>query len=248
MVKQRLDQALVELGLASTRSQAQGLIMAGQCLVDGRRADKSGFLVKADQEVALKNAGPKYVSRGALKLLHGLEHFELSPLGLNVVDIGASTGGFTEVLLEKGALNVWAVDVGHGQLAWKLRQDERVSVLEKTNARYLSKEQIGNRVDAVVCDASFISLKKVLPAALSMTGDCAWCCALIKPQFEAGRSQVGKGGVVRDDEVRQSVCTEIAAWFSSLKCWQVLGVTQSPILGPSGNAEFLIAARKSTIC
>lgn len=245
MAKQRLDALLVERGLAETRSKAQALIMAGEVRVDGVRCDKPGTAIKSEQEIDLKYDGPRWVSRGAHKLLHGLAHFGIDTTGMTAIDVGASTGGFTEVLLKAGAERVFAVDVGHGQLAWSLRQDPRVVVLEKTNARYLTTAEITQPVDIVVCDASFISLEKVLPAALSLTAPEAWCCALIKPQFQAGRGEVGKGGVVRDQAIHERVCAAMEAWFDSQPGWRVAGITSSPIRGPSGNIEFLIGARKS---
>jgi 23S rRNA (cytidine1920-2'-O)/16S rRNA (cytidine1409-2'-O)-methyltransferase len=180
-----------------------------------------------------------------VKLAHALEHFGLSPKGLVCLDVGASTGGFTDVLLTKGAERVHAVDVGHGQLAWKLRSDPRVVVHEKTNARFLAAEQIGEPIGALVCDASFIGLATLLPAPLALCGDGAWAVALIKPQFEVGPGAVGKGGVVREAAQHRAVVARIEAWFSSLPGWTVLGTTESPITGPEGNREFLIAARTS---
>ena len=235
---------MVDRGLVESRAKAQALIMAGEVEVGGRKADKPGMPVADDKEIKLKHTGPRWVSRGAVKLLHGIEHFKLDPKGVIAIDVGASTGGFTEVLLKMGAARVFAVDVGHGQLAWSLRQDERVVVLEKTNARYLNGEQITELADLIVCDASFISLKKVLPAALALSRRGAYCCALIKPQFEAGKSDVGKGGVVRDVAVHERVCADIRGWFDGLADWQTIGITPSPILGPSGNREFLIGAQK----
>jgi 23S rRNA (cytidine1920-2'-O)/16S rRNA (cytidine1409-2'-O)-methyltransferase len=186
------------------------------------------------------------VSRGALKLVHALDQFAIDATGAAALDIGAATGGFTEVLLRRGARRVYAVDVGHGQLAWSLRTDPRVSVLERTNARQLSREQVAEPIDLVVCDASFISLRLVLPPALALTAPGARCVALIKPQFEAGRAAVGKGGVVRDPAVHEAVLAEIAAWLGGLVGWRVLGTTPSPLLGPAGNREFLIAAGRAT--
>jgi 23S rRNA (cytidine1920-2'-O)/16S rRNA (cytidine1409-2'-O)-methyltransferase len=182
-----------------------------------------------------------WVSRGGLKLDHALAHFGLSPAGLVCLDVGASTGGFTDVLLHHGAVRVHAVDVGHGQLAWKLRNDPRVVVLEKTNARRLDASQVAEPIGALVCDASFIGLRTVLPAPLALCAPGAWAVALIKPQFEVGPA-VAKGGVVRDADVHRAVCAEIVAWWGALPGWRVLGVEPSPILGPEGNREFLLAA------
>ena len=185
-----------------------------------------------------------WVSRGGLKLAHGLDHFGLSPEGRVCLDVGASTGGFTDVLLSHGAIRVHAVDVGHGQLAWKLRTDPRVVVHERTNARHLTAEAIGEPIQALVCDASFIGLATLLPAPLALCVPGAWAIALIKPQFEAGPGQVGRNGVVRDPAVHAEVCDRIVAWWRGLPGWEVLGVAESPITGPEGNHEFLIGARR----
>lgn len=247
MAKRRADQLLVERGLVETRSRAQAFIMAG-LVYAGPHGDKpvkkAGDQLPEDMALTLKGQDHPWVSRGGLKLAHALEHFPLSTEGKIAVDVGASTGGFTDVLLQNGAARVYAVDVGHGQLAWKIRSDERVVVLEKTNARHLSKEHIPEAPDIIVCDASFISLKTVLAPALEMAKPGAWAVALIKPQFEAGRADVGPKGVVRDPAVHERVCQEIHTWFSALPGWTILGLVPSPITGPEGNKEFLIAARK----
>lgn len=245
MAKQRLDQLLVDRGLAPSRTKAQALIMAGDVFVAGQRADKPGTQIGEDADVSLKDTGPQWVSRGAFKLLHGIDHFALDCSDKIAIDVGASTGGFTEVLLKHGAARVYAVDVGHGQLDWKLRQDDRVVVLERLNARYLSTDHVPEPVELVVCDASFISLTKVLPPALDRVRPGGRLCALIKPQFEAGRDQVGRGGVVRDEAVHQEVCQRIAAWLDAQPGWSSEGITPSPILGPKGNREFLIAGLRS---
>ncbi len=242
--KQRVDQLLVERGLVESRSRAQSMIMAGLVYSDTRRIDKPGQTLPEDAALELKGQDHPWVSRGGLKLVKGLEAFDIDPAGLTALDVGASTGGFTDVLLTKGAEKVFAVDVGHGQLAWKLRQDPRVVVLERCNARHLTREQITEPVDMVVCDASFIGLRTVLPAALSLTRTGACLLALIKPQFEVGKALVGKGGVVRDPELHQRVCDEIREWVETLPEWSVIGLTESPIKGPEGNVEFLIAARR----
>jgi len=184
------------------------------------------------------------VSRGGLKLVQALDHFALDPAGLVALDIGASTGGFTDVLLARGAARVHAVDVGRGQLAWKLRQDPRVVVHEGVNARYLSRAEISEPIDLVTCDASFIGLETVLPASLALAAEHAALVALIKPQFEAGPKEVGKGGVVRDPAVHRAVCERIAVWLGAQPGWRVVGITESPITGPAGNREFLIYARR----
>jgi 23S rRNA (cytidine1920-2'-O)/16S rRNA (cytidine1409-2'-O)-methyltransferase len=208
-----------------------------------RRIEKAGDLLAADTPLDLRGQDHPWVSRGGLKLDHGLEVFGLSPEGRHCLDVGASTGGFTDVLLTHGAARVTAVDVGHGQLAWKLRTDPRVTVLEKTNARHLTREQIGAPIGALVCDASFIGLATLLPAPLRLCAAGAWAVALIKPQFEAGPELVGSRGVVRDPAVHQAVCDKIVAWWSARPGWSVIGVEPSPITGPEGNREFLIAAR-----
>lgn len=244
--KQRVDQLLVERGLVESRSRAQAVIMAGLVYSDTRRIDKPGQTLREDAALELKGQDHPWVSRGGLKLAKGLEAFEVDPTGLTALDVGASTGGFTDVLLAKGAAKVFAVDVGHGQLAWKLRQDPKVVVLERCNARHLTGDQITEPVDLVVCDASFIGLRTVLQAPLALTRPGARLLALIKPQFEVGRALVGKGGVVRDPELHQKVCDEIRDWLESLPGWSVMGVTESPIKGPEGNTEFLIAGQRST--
>ncbi len=242
--KQRLDQVLVERGLADSRTKAQALILAGRVFAGEKRLDKPGQGVAADLALEVRWASSPYVSRGGLKLAHGLDHFGIDPKGMVAIDVGASTGGFTDVLLQREASKVYAVDVGHGQLDWRLRNHPRVVVLERTNARYLNRDLIPEPVDLVVCDASFISLKVVLPAALELTGPSAWLLALIKPQFEVGKGRVGKGGVVRDPALHTRVCADIARWLAEAQGWRVLGTTESPITGPKGNREFLIAARR----
>ncbi|MET1028575.1 MAG: TlyA family RNA methyltransferase [Dongiaceae bacterium] len=245
MSKERVDKLLVDRGLVESRAKAQALIMAGLVYAGTQRIDKSGQLIAGDAALTVKGQDHPWVSRGGQKLAHALEHFNLDPAGLVAADIGASTGGFTDVLLSKNVAKVYAVDVGHGQLAWKLRTEPRVVVLEKTNARNLDRIQIPDALDLVVCDASFIGLQTVLPAALGLTKPAALAVALIKPQFEVGPGQVGKGGVVRDPALHQAVIDRITAWFGALPGWSVIGVTESPILGPEGNKEFLIAARRS---
>ncbi|MBI3452808.1 MAG: TlyA family RNA methyltransferase [Rhodospirillales bacterium] len=241
--RQRLDTALVERGLAESRARAQALILAGVVFSGDKRLDKAGAPVAADIPLEVRGADHPWVSRGGLKLAHALDHFVIDPRGLVVLDIGASTGGFTDVALTCGAVRVYAVDVGHGQLAWKLRNDSRVTVLEKTNARHLTAAAVPETVDLVVCDASFIGLETILPAPLALTKPGARLVALIKPQFEVGKGRVGKGGVVRDPALHREVGERIAAWLPQMG-WTVLGLTESPVLGPEGNKEFLIAARK----
>lgn len=244
MSKLRLDQLLVERGLVESRTRAQAMIMAGHVYSDTKRLDKAGQQVKTDIPIDIKGQDHPWVSRGGLKLEKGLKHFGVDVAGKTCIDVGASTGGFTDVLLAGGAAKVYAVDVGHGQLAWKLRGDERVVVMEKTNARHLTAEQIPDPIDMVVCDASFIGLETVLPAALNLTAPGAHLIALIKPQFEVGKGRVGKGGVVRDPDLHKEVCERIEAWLGALDGWTVLGVTESPIKGPEGNIEFLICGKR----
>lgn len=241
-MKQRADVMLVERGLAESRARAQALILAGKVFTGERRVAKAGDLLPDDVPLAVRGQDHPWVSRGGLKLDHALQHFSLSPAGRVCLDVGASTGGFTDVLLTRGATRVHAVDVGHGQLAWKLRTDPRVVVHEKTNARYLTAEAIGEPVGVLVCDASFIGLTTLLPAPLALCVPGAWAVALIKPQFEAGPEAVGSKGVVRDPAVHAAVCERIRNWWAALPGWTVIGVTDSPITGPEGNREFLIAA------
>lgn len=241
--KLRADQLLVTRGLAESRAKAQALILAGQVYAGDRKIAKAGDLLDAEAEIQLKGKEHPWVSRGGMKLAHALEHFALTLRDPVVLDVGASTGGFTDVALHHGAARVYAVDVGHGQLAWKLRQDPRVVVLERTNARHLTRAEVPDPVDFIVCDASFIGLETVLPATLALAAPGAHLVALIKPQFEVGRGRVGKGGVVRDPALHAEVCERITAWLAGLPGWTVLGLTESPILGPEGNKEFLIAAR-----
>ena len=244
VAKRRADQLLVEQGLAESRAKAQALILAGLVSIAGRRIDKPGTMFAEDAELAVAGRDHPWVSRGGIKLAFALDNFGIDPAGMVTLDIGASTGGFTDVLLAKGAARVHAVDVGRGQLAWKLRQDPRVAVHEGLNARYLSRAEIAEPIDLVTCDASFIGLATLLPAPLALTAESAALVALIKPQFEAGPSDVGKGGVVRDPAIHRAVCERIAGWVGAQPGWHVIGITESPITGPAGNREFLIYARK----
>jgi len=240
----RADHLLVAAGLAESRTKAQALIMAGVVYAGTARVAKAGELLAQDVALSVKGQDHPWVSRGGVKLAHGLDYFGFDPRGRVALDVGASTGGFTDVLLSRGAPRVYAVDVGHGQLAWKLRSDARVTVLEKTNARHLTAELVPELVMALVCDASFIGLELVLPAAVGLCGAGAFAVALIKPQFEAGPALVGKGGVVRDPAVHEAVCARIVGWWGALPGWRVVGVTRSPITGPEGNVEFLVGAVK----
>ncbi len=241
--KQRVDQLLVERGLAESRTRAQALVMAGLVYSADRKLAKPGDTLAADAPLEVKGRDHPWVSRGGIKLDHGLTHFGWDVAGCVAIDVGSSTGGFTDVLLTRGATRVYAVDSGTNQLAWKLRQDPRVVVLEQLSARLLTPEHIPEPVDLIVCDASFISLAKVLPVPMGFAKAGARLLALIKPQFEAGREDVGKGGVVRDEAVRTRVCRDVADWLAG-QGWQVEGITPSPITGPEGNVEFLIAARR----
>ena len=242
-MKTRADQLLVARGLAESRTRAQALIMAGVVFSGERKLAKSGDLLAEDALLEVRGKDHPWVSRGGLKLDHGLTHFAFDVSGAVALDVGSSTGGFTDVLLSRGAAHVYAVDAGTNQLAWKLRQDERVTVLEQTNARHLTADLIPEPPGVIVCDASFISLAKVLEAPLRLARPDAMLVALVKPQFEAGRNEVGKGGVVREPAVHRRVCAEAEDWVES-QGWRVLGVTESPITGPEGNKEFLLGARK----
>ncbi len=242
--KIRADQLLVDQGLAESRTRAQALILAGQVFIETQRVAKPGQALAADTTLTVKGRDHPWVSRGGLKLVKALETYGIDAEGLICLDVGASTGGFSDVLLTKGARRVYAVDVGHGQLAWKLREDPRVVVLEKTNARHLTREQVPDPVDLISVDVSFIGLETVLPPVLALAAPSAWLAVLIKPQFEVGKDQVGKGGVVRDPALHSEVCGRIEAWVGAQTGWRVLGVTESPITGPEGNREFLLAARR----
>lgn len=237
----RADQLVVARGLAESRTRAQALIMAGAVFSGERKIAKAGESLAEDAPLEVRGKDHPWVSRGGLKLVHGLDYFEFDVTGAVALDVGSSTGGFTDVLLSRGAAKVHAVDVGTNQLAWKLRQDPRVIVHEQTNARNLTREIVPDPVDIITCDASFIGLAKVLPAALALAVGGAKLVALIKPQFEAGREEVGKGGVVRDPVVHARVCDEAKAWVES-QGWSVLGIVESPITGPEGNREFLVGA------
>ena len=241
--KVRIDQLLVDRGLAESRSRAQALIMAGLVFAGDIKVAKPGQTLASDAAIDVRGRDHPWVSRGGIKLAHALEHFGLDPEGATAMDIGSSTGGFTDVLLQNGAARVFAVDSGTNQLAWKLRQDPRVTVLEQTSARVLTQAQIDAACDWVVCDASFISLRKVLEVPLRLAAPTCQLVALIKPQFEVGRGEVGKGGVVRDPALHERVCAEVRDWLEG-EGWAIQGVTPSPITGPEGNVEFLIAGQR----
>ena len=236
---------LVERGLAENRTRAQALVLSGVVFSGQQRLDKPGHSFPADTDIEVRGKPHPWVSRGGVKLAHALDHFSLGPDGCICLDIGAATGGFTDVLLNRGARRVYAVDVGRGQLDWKLRQDGRVVLLERVNARHLTREQVPEPLDIITCDTSFIGLETVLPASLSLAAAGAYLVALIKPQFEVGKGRVGKGGVVRDPALHEEVCNRIRDWIAARPGWSVIGITESPILGPEGNREFLIAARRA---
>ena len=244
MSKARVDQLLVDRGLAESRAKAQALILAGLVFSGERKIEKAGQSLAPDAPLEVRGRDHPWVSRGGIKMAHGLEHFGWDVTGAVALDVGSSTGGFTDVLLQRGAAKVFAVDVGTNQLAWRLRQDPRVIVHEQTNARYLTDAIVTEPVDIIVCDASFISLAKVLDTALDFAKPCGRLLALVKPQFEAERSEIGKGGVVRDPAVHERVCAAVVAWLEG-RGWSVAGVTPSPITGPEGNVEFLIAATRA---
>ena len=244
--KQRVDQLLVSRGLAKNRTKAQALILAGTVYNGQARLDKPGHQVAADILIEVRERPHPWVSRGGIKLAYGLERFAINVKDNICVDVGSSTGGFTDVLLQNGAEKVFAVDVGRGQLDWRLRNDERVIVLEGVNARHLDEIQVPEPPSIIVCDTSFIGLRTVLPAVLNLAAPAASVLALIKPQFEVGKGRVGKGGVVRDPELHQEVCNTIRNWLSDEMGWRVTGVEQSPIKGPKGNVEFLILASRGT--
>ena len=235
----------MERGLAETRNKAQSLVLAGLVYSGTRKLEKPGTQVRPDTDLTLRGQDHPWVSRGGLKLDHGLNHFSLDVAGVTALDIGASTGGFTDVLLNRGVAKVYSVDVGHGQLAWRLRQDDRVISYEKTNARYLTAEQIPEPIHLLVCDASFIGLRTVLPAGMELVSPGGQMIILIKPQFEVGREQVGKNGVVSDPALHKMVCELVENWVGNRPGWAVMGITESPVKGPQGNKEFLLAARKT---
>ena len=242
--KRRVDQLLVERGLAESRARAQALVMAGLVFIGDNKVDKPGQQVADDIAITVRGRDHPWVSRGGIKLAHAIEHFGLDPAGATAMDIGSSTGGFTDVLLTHGAEHVFAVDSGTNQLAWRLREDPRVTVLEQTSARILTPTLIDRPCNWVVCDASFIGLAKVLDVPLQLAATPCQLVALIKPQFEVGREEVGKGGVVRDPALHARVCEDVRGWIEGLG-WEVQGIVVSPITGPQGNVEFLIAARRT---
>jgi 23S rRNA (cytidine1920-2'-O)/16S rRNA (cytidine1409-2'-O)-methyltransferase len=243
MARKRLDVVLVERGLAETRAAAQRLVMAGMVFSNERRLDKAGQAVADDVVLDVRGQPHPYVSRGGLKLAKALDHFAIPVAGRIALDVGSSTGGFTDCLLQRGATRVYAVDVGTNQLAWKLRRDPRVVSMEKTNIRDVTRARLPEPVGLIVCDASFIGLRTALPNALALAAPGAHLVALIKPQFEVGKGRVGKGGIVREPALHQEVVDTIVAWLAGQPGWTVIGVTDSPISGADGNREFLIAGR-----
>jgi 23S rRNA (cytidine1920-2'-O)/16S rRNA (cytidine1409-2'-O)-methyltransferase len=246
MAKLRADQLLVDRGLVESRARGQALILGGHVYSGDRKVEKAGQQVAEDAPLEVRGRDHPWVSRGGIKLAHGLAHFGWDVTGLVAMDVGSSTGGFTDVLLTNGAARVFAVDSGTNQLAWKLRQDARVIVLEQTSARILTAAHIPEPIDLIVCDASFIGLAKVLERPMTFAKPQARLLALIKPQFEAGRTEVGKGGVVRDPAIHTRVCHEIETWLIE-SGWAVVGIVQSPITGPEGNIEFLVAAQQGSL-
>ena len=240
-MKIRIDQLLADRGLAESRTRAQALVLAGLVFDGTRKIAKAGEMIADDAEISVRGRDHPWVSRGGIKLAHGLAHFDWDVTGVTAIDVGSSTGGFTDVLLTGGAVRVYAVDSGTNQLAWRLRQDPRVVVLEQLSARLLTSAVIPEAIDLIVCDASFIALAKVLAVPLGFAAPGARLLALIKPQFEAGRGDVGKGGVVRDAAVHSRVCADVADWLAAQPGWRVAGITPSPITGPQGTGEFLIA-------
>jgi len=240
---ERLDKLLVEKGLVQSRERAKAIILAGMVVVEDRVVEKAGTLVERNSRIRVKGRDHSYVSRGGPKLEEALRAFQVDPVGKVAMDIGASTGGFTDCLLQKGAKKVYAVDVGYGQLAWRLRQDPRVVNLERRNIRYVKPEDIGEKVDLAVIDTSFISVEKFLPNILQMVREGGWIVALLKPQFEVGKGEVGKGGVVRDKRKHQQVLDRVSRFSESIGL-KVRGTMESPLLGPKGNREFFIYLEK----
>jgi 23S rRNA (cytidine1920-2'-O)/16S rRNA (cytidine1409-2'-O)-methyltransferase len=245
MAKARADQLLVDRGLVESRARGQALILGGHVYSGDRKIEKAGQQLVEDALLEVRGRDHPWVSRGGIKLAHGLAHFGWDVTGAVAIDVGSSTGGFTDVLLTNGAARVYAVDSGTNQLAWKLRQDGRVIVHEQTSARILTQAHIPEPIDLIVCDASFIGLAKVLERPMTFAKPQARLLALIKPQFEAGRGEVGKGGVVRDPAIHARVCHEVETWLIE-SGWAVSGIVQSPITGPEGNVEFLVAAQRNT--
>ena len=245
-MKKRIDILLVEKKIAETRNKAQAIIMAGQVYIDEKKVLKSGELYHINDNIIYKNLHPQWVSRGALKLLHALDHFNINVTDFNCLDIGASTGGFTDVLISRNVKKVFCVDVGTNQLHEKLIKNPQVINIPKTNARYLNKNIISEKIDMIVCDVSFISMKKVIEPALILLKNTSIIVALIKPQFESEKKELKKGGVIKDKLIHQRICDDYKKWFSVFQGMEVIGIIQSPIQGPKGNIEFLIYIKKIT--
>jgi len=243
-MRKRIDLILVEKKIVETRNKAQAMIMAGQIIADGQKVIKSGELHNFDSDIKIINLSSKWVSRGGQKLSHAIKHFDIKIKDFNCLDIGASTGGFTDVLLNNEAKKIFAVDVGFNQLHEKIKKNKKVINIEKTNARYLDRNIINEYIDLIVCDASFISIKKVLKSSLNFLKKNGKVIALIKPQFEANKKEIKKGGVVKDSLVHQRICNEITSWFENVCYLKVKGIIESPIKGPKGNTEFFIFAKK----
>ena len=244
-MKKRIDLILVDKKIAETRTKAQAMIMAGQIFINNNKVSKSGEIHNSNVDIVYKSLHPQWVSRGAFKLLHAIDHFNVNVANLKCLDLGASTGGFTEVLLKKNAIKIYCVDVGTNQLHEKIQSNNKVINIPKTNARYLTKEIIPEIVDIIVCDVSFISMKKVIEPSLSfLEKKYGIIIALIKPQFESEKKEIKKGGVIKDSKIHSRICSEYIEWFSKVCKMEVLGVIPSPITGPKGNIEFLICAKR----
>ncbi len=242
--KIRVDQLLVDRGLVENRTKAQALIMAGKAFSGEQRINKAGDKIASDKPLEIRGQAHPWVSRGGLKLDAAIKHFNIDVKGLTAMDVGSSTGGFSDLLLQNGAKKIYAIDVGRGQLHWKLRSDDRVIVMEGTNARHITSDDIKDPIDIITCDASFIGLEKILETPLKFASDEAWLVELIKPQFQVGQGVVGKGGIVRDPDLHKRTCDEVSNWITSLDGWQVEGIIKSPITGARGNIEFLITAKR----
>ena len=242
--KVRLDDLVVKKGFAETKSIAQSLIISGKIFLEEKKLDKPGYSISIDAEILFRGSMHPWVSRGGIKLDHALKTFKLNVSGLIALDIGSSTGGFSDVLLENGVKKLYAVDVGYGQLHEKILNNSRVISMERKNARYLSKMDIEENIDILVCDASFISLTKILPEPIKLCSEKAKLIALIKPQFELEKKFIAKGGVVKDEKLRSSVCENIRLWIEDKMSWKVIQIIKSPIKGPKGNVEYLLYASK----
>ncbi len=242
--KYRLDQLLVLKGLSENATKARSIIMSGKVFVKNKKIDKSGHKFSVSDDICIKKDDHPWVSRGGIKILKAIEEFKIKPKNMICADVGSSTGGFSDVLLNLNVKKIYAIDVGLGQLAWKIRNDIRVKVLEKTNVRYITKNEINNFLDLIVCDLSFISITKALDNILLLTNENCNLLALVKPQFEVGKGKVGKGGIVKNDSYRKEAVKKVILWLEDIKKWKVQGVCKSPIKGAKGNIEYLIHAIK----